>query len=251
MNLYNEHFPKVRKYISAKRLHKPWLTQDILNSIKQKCNLFKMQKLGIIDHQVHMQYRNNLTQYIRTAKISYYRGIYNNFRSNTKKIWETINELRDKQQLKTKTSSLHYNGHYIDNPEDIAEAFNEHFTNVAIHLNRLLPSPDSNIPDYLQGNFLNSMFIPPVSPHQISKYTMALNKKSNINDLSVSVLKRNADQFSIPLSLLFNHSISTGKFPTPLKVANITPIYKSGPKDNPSNYRPISSVMLSLDSDQD
>ena len=44
---------------------------------------------------------------------------------------------------------------------------------------------------------------------------------------------------------IFNISLSTGTFPVDWKVARITPIYKDGPKEDRSNYRPI-SVLLAV-----
>ncbi len=42
------------------------------------------------------------------------------------------------------------------------------------------------------------------------------------------------------LTVIIDTSISTGQFPTAWKHATVTPLFKSGEKDNPSNYRPIS-----------
>ena len=39
---------------------------------------------------------------------------------------------------------------------------------------------------------------------------------------------------------LFNLSISIGQFPDSWKVARVAPIYKDGPTDDRSNYKPIS-----------
>ena len=45
-----------------------------------------------------------------------------------------------------------------------------------------------------------------------------------------------------PLCDLFNKSLFTGKFPNKWKLARIAPIFKSGARDDRSNYRPISSL---------
>ena len=60
--------------------------------------------------------------------------------------------------------------------------------------------------------------------------------------ISASVIKRNSDLFSFPLTLLFNQSIATGTFPAVLKTAKVTPIHKNGPTNDPQNYRPISQL---------
>ena len=43
-----------------------------------------------------------------------------------------------------------------------------------------------------------------------------------------------------PLAFIINLAIKTGIFPNDLKMARITPAYKSGAKDSFDNYRPIS-----------
>ena len=92
--LYTKCFPIKIKYVTEKRLQNAWLTTGILNSIRYKCKLFKMYKLGTVSHNIFKQYRNNLTQVIRAAKSNYYRQIFSNFRTNTKKIWQTINKMK-------------------------------------------------------------------------------------------------------------------------------------------------------------
>lgn len=47
---------------------------------------------------------------------------------------------------------------------------------------------------------------------------------------------------SKPLAYLINKSIEDGAFPEAFKMAEITPIYKSGNKADPLNYRPISII---------
>ena len=41
-----------------------------------------------------------------------------------------------------------------------------------------------------------------------------------------------------------NLSISSGKFPSSWKAAKITPIFKSGSRSVPKNYRPISVLPI-------
>ena len=49
-----------------------------------------------------------------------------------------------------------------------------------------------------------------------------------------------ADVLAPSITALINKSIETATFPSHLKVAKIFPIYKSGTKADPTNYRPIS-----------
>ena len=241
--LYNKCYPIKTKYVSTKRLQNPWITTVILNSIKHKCNLFKMFKLGTVTHNYYKQYRNNLTQVIRAVKYNHYHKIFCNFKNNTKKIWQTINELRNSKQSKNTITSLHHNDNIYDNPKDIAEAFNTHFCNIAPELNSKLPNSNINPVHYLKGNFINSMMIPTISTQSTKTILRALkNKNTGVNEIAVSVLKQNMNEFALPLTILFNQSVTTGTFPTKLKSAKVTPIHKSGPNNIPKNYRPISKL---------
>ena len=43
-----------------------------------------------------------------------------------------------------------------------------------------------------------------------------------------------------PLAKMINSSFAIGKVPNKIKIAKVCPIHKDGPKDDFSNYRPIS-----------
>ena len=49
---------------------------------------------------------------------------------------------------------------------------------------------------------------------------------------------------SKPLEILYNLSFNTGVFPDAFKIANVTPVYKSGSRLLVSNYRPISLLSI-------
>uniref|UniRef100_A0A8D0F699 Reverse transcriptase domain-containing protein n=1 Tax=Strix occidentalis caurina TaxID=311401 RepID=A0A8D0F699_STROC len=54
------------------------------------------------------------------------------------------------------------------------------------------------------------------------------------------VLKELAGVLAKPLSIIYQQSWLTEEVPTDWKLANVTPIYKKGRKDDPGNYRPVS-----------
>ena len=62
-------------------------------------------------------------------------------------------------------------------------------------------------------------------------------------ELSSRFLKKLlAREIATPLTELFNYSLQLGVIPSAWKQSHITPIYKGGVNDDPSNYRPISVV---------
>ena len=69
--------------------------------------------------------------------------------------------------------------------------------------------------------------------------------KLNIHKSSPNILKMSATVIYESLTHIFNVSLCTGNFPSKLKLARITPLYKSGDIVDMNNYRPI-SVLPSL-----
>lgn len=53
------------------------------------------------------------------------------------------------------------------------------------------------------------------------------------------LLRKCADELSIPLAIFWRKTMNCGSIPDALKRALITPIHKGGPRDDPKNYRPI------------
>ncbi|KAK4826087.1 hypothetical protein QYF61_005046 [Mycteria americana] len=54
------------------------------------------------------------------------------------------------------------------------------------------------------------------------------------------VLRELAEVLTKPLSILYQQSWLTGEVPIDWRLANVTPIYKKGQKEDPGNYRPVS-----------
>ena len=59
-------------------------------------------------------------------------------------------------------------------------------------------------------------------------------------DVPSSLLLKCATELAQALKLMFSQSLTHGFIPSSLKRAAITPVFKSGTKSSPSNYRPIS-----------
>jgi hypothetical protein len=86
----------------------------------------------------------------------------------------------------------------------------------------------------------NHMFV--ISEVMVRKKLAQLNVHKAVGPDSVSnlVLKKSIDILSKPLAYLFRCSITSGDVPVEWLKANVTPIYKTGKPDLPTNYRPVS-----------
>ena len=69
---------------------------------------------------------------------------------------------------------------------------------------------------------------------------MDASKACQDTDVPRKIFKENAGIFADFLHARFNEFVKTSEFPSVLKQANITPVYKKGERECKNNYRPVS-----------
>ena len=121
---------------------------------------------------------------------------------------------------------------------------NNYFHNIATELDSQLVQNEISPYAFVTRNLNpSSFFLSPVSPYECSYLIRNLKiTKSDINVMPVKMFSALHEYVSMPVSELINASFVHGTFPSMLKVARVTPVYKRGCREDPSNYRPISSL---------
>ena len=229
---------------------KPWLTKGILKSIKiqhKTFGKFIKSKNPIVKEQLqtlYKQYRNSIVNLTRISKKNYYDNYFSKNSQNMKKLWAGINEIVN---LRPKTTSapncIVNNGITLTDPENIANSFNNYFSNVAKNiLDKRKFEGNKHFSHYLKNSNINSFFIKRTDEAEISMLInkLDINKSNGPNSIPNGLFKLIKDIVSKPLSDIFNTSIATGTHPDKLKTSQVIPILKKGSKLLTSNYRPIS-----------
>ena len=186
-----------------------------------------------------------LNRIMKNGKTSYYLNIFTDLKTETKKVGKTINQLYHKHRKHNQIDQIIYKNNEGTHPKEIATSFNTFYTNIVPCLDRNLPPSDIDPLTYLRGDYSTSMVVLKVLPQDVVKVINSLNnKKGNINEISISLLKANEEHLALPLSFLFNQSVENGRFPAIFKCAKVIPICKEGNISEMSNYRSISLLSV-------
>ena len=186
-----------------------------------------------------------LTSLIRKSKVHYYNGAFDECRSDVKRTWILIKKLLNRTCSGGSVKSLLMNNAEIFDDLGKANVFSDFFSNIASKLDEALPNHAGSPIDYVTNHVGPSLFLRPITQSECSNIISELKNKSCPRDtLSVKLLKISKDPLVEPICFLINCSIEKETFPDILKLATVVPIYKSGDKRDPSNYRPISLLPL-------
>jgi len=251
INTFNSYLKTCTTEIKLKKKEvkkTPWITIGIIRSINRRDNLKKkiIRNENPTEQQItHFKnYRNILTNCIKTAKYNHFKDKIKNAGKNYKNIWNTINEASGyKQQKNNKIQSIKVNNKNISNPSEISNTFNEFFINIGIEMANKFQNTDIPTDIPLQ-NQMNSIFIPPISRNNLITLINKLKNDSSPgkDGITPKVIKLSHIHIINPLQHVINKIIETGIVPSYFKTSIVTPIHKTGSKVDINNYRPISLI---------
>ena len=144
----NKHAPLCnvsRKH--SKVFKNPWMTRALLKSIITKNKLYSKvwNKKGTFEYDAYKQYRNALNRTIKAAKQNYYEQQILLHKNDPKKLWKTIHSILEINP-KSKSSIeriVDETGNKLNNPQDIANSFNQYFCNIGPELAKTITPPTS------------------------------------------------------------------------------------------------------------
>lgn len=228
-----------------KQKRQPWITDGLMKSVETKQQLYNKHMLypenPAYDRQ-YKTYKNRLKKLIEETKKQYFKSRISKESKDSKVLWDTVNLFTSrKKHCNAQIDKIKLNGEEIANREDIANSFNEYFSDVGEKLAKAIPRP---IRTTGSKTMVHSIFFNPTDEAEVSNVIedLKLKKAPGVDGITAETLKAIKKYIIKPLAYLINEIFSVGIFPQCLKNAIIKPLFKKGDKFDMTNYRPISLI---------
>ena len=220
------------------RFSVPWINGSLLSHIKFRNSLYHSAKhTGSLSLWSYYRYfRNQTLSLLRSLKSRFFQSL--SVSPNSRSFWSAVNKIRKKP---VSVPTLLYNGISTSTPQAKADVLNEYFSSC---FNKsctpLSAAATPSLSPVIPVDFL-------CSTNEVLHLILniPLDTVPGSDGISSPMIHHTAHSISLPLSLIFNSSLSSGIFPSDWKNSFVTPIPKSkSSSSSPSNFRPISLLPL-------
>lgn len=227
----NKHVPK----FNARKKFPEWFTLELIKLINEKERRRKKFKKygGVHYYQEFAKLRAECKSMASSCYKKYLADLQESIPSNIKKFWAFS---RKKKQSNTYPASMTDGISSSVNSTGICNMFASFFERSSRSTHHSTPPQYSSMascPISLDSITINENEV----FNSISK--IDINKRGGPDGVPNVFLKGCAIGLSKPLSMLFNKSLENGICPSAWKSSSLTPIFKSGNKNDIHNYRPI------------
>ncbi|XP_065652985.1 uncharacterized protein LOC136080294 [Hydra vulgaris] len=244
--VYDSNFPLIEIVLSDKEISSPWITKGLRKSskIKQKLYIKYLKSKSEKHKQNYKTYTNLFEKLRKSAKKNYYSNLLNKYKHHSKRVWQIMKEVSGK--LKPNKNLLpnfiQIDNKLINDSNDIAFEFNKLFTTIGTKLSDSISFiKDKSVDEFETSTSSNLNYTElTFNEFEVAFKSLKRNKATGYDDINTNIVIDSYDVIKDILYKIFRASIAQGSFPDKLKIAKVTPIFKTGDRTNITNYRPIS-----------
>ncbi|KAK4816200.1 hypothetical protein QYF61_012665 [Mycteria americana] len=233
--------PRCRK--TSRQGRRPaWLTRELWLELRRKRRVYDLWKKGRASQEDYKGVARLCREKTRRAKAELELSLAAAIKDNKKHFFKYVSsKRRGKENLQPLVDG---GGNTVTKDEEKAEVLNAFFASVFISrancsmgtqpLELADRDGDQNgAPVVIQGEIVSDLL------HHVD-----IHKSMGPDEIHPRVLKELADVLTKPLSIIYQQSWLTGEVPADWRLANVTPIFKKGWKEDPGNYRPVSLISV-------
>lgn len=235
-DIIREHVPRKNNQ-AARSFNQPWWNDDLrhfrnrLRKIRKRYFKHRSEENWITLQSMEREYSSMR----RTAFREYISGLEHKAKSDPSSFWKFVKNQRKPNSV---TREISFQNEHASSATDSANllaaffksVFNENSTQVTHEV--------------LDGVLSYDLRMPPMEVTVDEVYQrlsdLDTTKGPGPDEIPPLFIKQCAESLALPLSILFNRSLTNRVFPALWKEASITPIHKSGNLTNAENYRGIS-----------
>ena len=206
----------------------------------------RAQKTGLQSEWLaYRSMRNKTTSLLRESKRNYYFKQIDENKSDSGKLWKTLKSSLSLNKKGINADCIETNGKILHSKREISQGFAKYFRSavakIRASLSYLFFQPQSS-PIQVNTSFKFSTISFDFVCNELRN--IKKNKSTGLPNMPARMLKDGCHILAKPLTDMMNRSLAEGSIPTEWKHATVTPIFKSGSKTDPSNYRPISVLAV-------
>ena len=195
--------------------------------------------------QAFQQMRNKVNYTLRKLISDYYTRKIEENENNLRNTWKTLKSVMNETSKCSSIEKIMVHNTEITNKQQISNEMNKFFATIGQNVAKDIP--DNTFDSACMVTRSNRVFkFRKVCPFQMHDLIMksANGKATGMDLISNRLLEIASPVISTHLTEIFNQCIEHSIFPDDLKVGKVVPVFKSGERDDPENYRPISILSV-------
>ena len=189
LEVLDKHAPLQHKKLRSKKV--PWITSSIKEVINKRDKL-KRKAIFTNLEQDWLNYkisRNEVNIKLRNAKRNYYSTQTAGHKLDPKRAWKSINYLLGRDNKPTVVNELNLNDNNLTTPKNIAEGFNDYFSNIGPELATEIESSNINFEMFaINAKSEFTAFKPVIVSHVYRLLGLSSNKATGIDKISCKII---------------------------------------------------------------